>query len=294
MSSRSSVKALALGLPIAALLWGAWGFSVHRNINRSAVYALPSPFKEYVLPHVDWLSEHAVDADKRKYAVVDEAPKHYIDLDALPLPWDSVPHRYDRAVELFSRDTVWEYGVLPWQIRWTYNGLVEALKEGDLERTLKSMADLGHYVGDAHVPLHTTVNYNGQLTDQKGIHGLWETRLPELFMDGYDLVVEPAAYVQDVNAFTWEAIYASHNGVSIVLNEERATSELMGPNTYVQEERGRSIQKLRSRPFCERYHARLDGMVEERWRTSISAVSRLWFSAWVDAGQPEIQPDAVD
>jgi len=24
------------------------------------------------------------------------------------------------------------------------------------------MVDLGHYVGDAHVPLHTISNYNGQ------------------------------------------------------------------------------------------------------------------------------------
>jgi hypothetical protein len=30
-------------------------------------------------------------------------------------------------------------------------------------------ADLGHYIADAHMPLHTSDNHDGQLTDQKGI-----------------------------------------------------------------------------------------------------------------------------
>jgi len=274
-------------LVLFVVLWGAWGFGVHRNVNRAAVYALPEPMFSYVLPHVDWLSEHAVDADKRKHSVVDEAPRHYIDLDALP--GDSVPHLYQGAIELFTRDTVWEYGVLPWQVRWTYANLVEAMGEGDLQGTLRYMADLGHYIGDAHVPLHTTVNYNGQFTGQKGIHGLWETRLPELFEQDYDLVVGQAVYVEDVLELAWETIGESHEMVAAVLAEEKRISVDFGPNSWVNEERGRSIQKLRSRPYCEAYHEALDGMVEQQWRASIAAVSSLWYSAWIDAGQPELK-----
>lgn len=33
---------------------------------------------------------------------------------------------------------------------------------------------IGHYVGDLGQPLHVTENYNGQLTDQKGIHAYFE------------------------------------------------------------------------------------------------------------------------
>lgn len=273
-------------LLLATGLWGAWGFAVHRNINRAAVYALPEPMLGYVMPHADWLSEHAVDADKRKHSVVNEAPKHYIDLDALP--GDSIPRTYAGAVALFTHDTVWEYGVLPWQIRWTYANLVEAFSEQDLQNSLRLMADLGHYVGDAHVPLHTTVNYNGQLTGQKGVHGLWETRLPELYKERYDLVSGGAVYVENVLGFAWETIGDSHELVAAVLGEEKKISEIFGPNSYVNEERGRSIQKVRSRPFCEAYHVALGGMVEQQWRGSISAVSSLWYSAWIDAGQPEL------
>ncbi|MBL0103970.1 MAG: hypothetical protein IPP51_09590 [Bacteroidetes bacterium] len=46
------------------------------------------------------------------------------------------------------------------------------------EGILYYSANIGHYVADAHVPLHCTENYNGQMTGQSGIHGFWESRLP--------------------------------------------------------------------------------------------------------------------
>ena len=42
-------------------------------------------------------------------------------------------------------------------------------------------ADLGHYLADAHVPLHTG-NYSSQRTNQTGIHALWETHNVEHLM----------------------------------------------------------------------------------------------------------------
>ena len=45
--------------------------------------------------------------------------------------------------------------------------LTNAFKEKDLIRILKFSAEIGHYISDAHVPLHATENYNGQFTNQK-------------------------------------------------------------------------------------------------------------------------------
>ena len=42
---------------------------------------------------------------------------------------------------------------------------------------------------------HTTENYNGQFTNQKGIHGFWESRIPELFYDEYDFITGKAKYI---------------------------------------------------------------------------------------------------
>ena len=47
-----------------------WGFFSHKKINRMAVFTIPdeSLFHFYKF-HIDFISEHAVDPDKRRYAV---------------------------------------------------------------------------------------------------------------------------------------------------------------------------------------------------------------------------------
>ncbi len=63
---------------------------------------------------------------------------------------------------------------------------------------MRISAEFGHYIADACVPLHTTSNYNGQLTDQVGIHAFWESRIPELFaVEEFDMIVGTASYIDD-------------------------------------------------------------------------------------------------
>ncbi len=245
-----------------------------------------------MMEEVDWLAAHATDADKRKHTVEREAPRHYLDRDAPALscldtvgsaPW------FSRASAACCEDTLWAYGVLPWQIGWSHARLVEAFDQKDRQAILRAAADLGHYVADAHVPLHTTLNYNGQLTGQEGLHSVWETRLPELFGGGYDLLlVESVEYVPDVHGWAWQVVMESHGHVAKVLSEERRVSASWAGGDVVREERGGVMQQQRAVEWCRTYDEALDGMVEERWRSAIRGVSSLWYSAWVDAGEPNL------
>ncbi len=58
--------------------FGGWGFFAHKKINRLAVFTIPDQdlFHFYKF-HIDFLTEHAVDPDKRRYAVRGEAEKPY-------------------------------------------------------------------------------------------------------------------------------------------------------------------------------------------------------------------------
>ena len=96
------------------------------------------------------------------------------------------------------------------------------------QRILRISAEIGHYIGDAHVPLHTTENYNGQLTGQEGIHAFWESRLPEMFSDDFDFFVGRATYIANPQSAAWEAVKTSHEAVDSVLNEEKKLSEKNG------------------------------------------------------------------
>ena len=76
--------------------------------------------------------------------------------------------------------------------------LTDAFKEKNQAKILKYSAEIGHYIADAHVPLHASSNHNGQLTDQKGIHGFWESRIPELLADKeWDFFIGKAEYIKN-------------------------------------------------------------------------------------------------
>ena len=265
-----------------------WGFFAHKRINQFAVFTLPEEMIGFYKKNIEYIEEHAVDADKRRYALKEEAPRHYIDIDYYgENPFEKMPRKWKDAVEKFSEDTLLAYGIVPWHVQSVYSNLVYAFKEKNVEKILKHSADLGHYVSDAHVPLHTTLNYNGQLTGQKGIHAFWESRLPELFSDDYDYLVGTATYKYSVLDFVWETIETSHSSLDSVLGFDKLLSEnYPSDKQYSYEKRGTKTIKVRSEEFSSSYHEMLSGMVERRMRKSIISVGSLWYSAWVDAGQP--------
>ncbi|SRR5690606_500363 len=295
MLSRCLLLALLVSLPLGMQSHdGFWGFHAHRKINHFAVFTLPSDLFGFYKLHIDEISENAVNPDKRRYAVKGEAPRHYIDIDHYATdgqnPFDLVPRKWDDAVAKFSEDTLQAYGIVPWHINTMVFWLTKAFQEKDVAKILRLSADLGHYIGDAHVPLHTTKNYNGQLTGQYGIHGLWESRLPELFDLEYDFFVGRAKYVDYVQDFAWEMVEESHWAVDSVLTMEKELHNTFpADQKYSFEDRGRTLTKVYSKEFSETYHEMLDGMVERRMRQAVAAIGSLWYTAWVNAGQPDLE-----
>lgn len=273
----------------------AWGFWGHQRINRLAVFTLPPEMFKVYKSHIEYLTEHAVDPDKRRYAVEWEAPRHYIDVDHYgEYPFDNVPRKWNDAVDKFSEDSLNAYGIVPWHIQVEMSRLTKAFKKKDLQKILKISADIGHYIADSNVPLHTTENYNGQMTGQRGIHGLWESRLPEIYGEGYDYFVGKANYLDDPLQTSWSNVLTAHVCLDSVFGFETAlTEEFPSDQKYSFETRTTASAKVYSREFCEAYHKRLDGQVERRIRRSVLMVGSFWFTAWVNAGQPDLN-DLMD
>jgi hypothetical protein len=289
--SRIKIVAIFLLCSSMCIAINPWGFYAHKKTNRYAVFTLPEELIGFYKKHIDYLTEHSVDADRRRYAVKEEAPRHYIDIDHYGQnPFEVMPRKWKDAVEKFSKDTLLTYGIVPWHIQTIYNRLVSAFQEKDIDYILKNSADLGHYLADAHVPLHTTENYNGQLTNQKGIHAFWESRLPELFSEDYDYLVGTAEYQYSVLDVAWQAVEGSFNALdSVLLFEKIVAQEFEQDKQYSYEEKGTQTIKVRSAEFSAAYHSKLDGMVERRLRLSIATIGDLWYSAWIDAGQPILE-----
>lgn len=271
----------------------AWGFTGHQRCNEFAVYLLPAELQGLFVQHLPYLISQAVAPDQRRYAVSAEAARHYIDLDHYYQkgqdPFWNLPQNWQEAIDCHSEDTLQAYGIVPWHVVRMKYRLQKAFEEKNLALVLKYAAEIGHYIADAHVPLHTTENYNGQLTNQYGIHGLWESRLIELQADNYNYWIGQAQYLPSVQKSIWAAVRASHAALDSVLRFEKLVSQqFSAAEKYSYEQRGSTLTKVYARKFCLAYHDKLNGMVERRLRAAILMISSVWYTAWVDAGQPDL------
>jgi len=348
-----------------------WGFFGHRLINRLAVFTLPADMLKPFKDQIEYISAHAVDPDKRRYAFAGEAVRHYIDADH----WgkhaiDSLPRDYFQAQLLYAdlkyvcgldtflidiqydkkekqvvlthddkqiyiadeflygfkkymqlqwaaADNILEeppsvlldiktcpdavflseekfsaYGILPYHLESAYYSLVRTFQSGDIQRIIKKCTDIGHYVGDAHVPLHTTENYNGQMTGQDGIHAFWESRLPELYaLDEYDFFTGQAEYIDNPRDYFWGVCKESHLLVDSVLQVERRVKESMPEDLiFCYEDRLQRNVLTQCEAFARAYHEAMGEMVETRMRDAVLSIGSVWYSAWVDAGRPLLEP----
>jgi hypothetical protein len=296
-----NIPALSLYLvmkPIVRIMTGAllifilssWGFYAHCRINRLAVFTLPKPMAAFYRANIEFITEHAISADKRRYVDSTEAPRHFLNADHYgKKPFKLIPQNWDDAVAKYTADTIYKYGTVPWTIQFNYYRLVKAFKAHDTVAILNTSANLGHYIADAFVPLHLTKNYNGQLTNQTGIHALWESRLPELFGNRYNYYAGKARYIGNPLAEAFKICRSSFKSVDTVLRFERLlVKSFPAAKKFSLVLHGKRPVKDYSAAYAKAYHKMLRGMVERRMRSAILAVGSYWYSAWVDAGQPDL------
>ena len=268
-----------------------WGFFAHQKLNYLAIFLLPPQMMVLYKPNSSFVSEHAVDPDKRRYAVKEEAPRHYIDIDHYGnYPYTNLPHKWKDAVAKFGEDSLKKYGIVPWHIQVMLGRLTAAFREKDFSKIMKNSAELGHYIADSHVPLHANSNHNGQFSNQRGIHGFWESRVPELLAEKeFDFFIGKADYISNPLDFCWSRVLESAKAAdSVLLIEKELTKQFATDKKYAFENRNGVVIRQYSTAFTIAFNNKINGMVERRMRQSIYAISSFWYTAWVNAGQPDL------
>jgi hypothetical protein len=280
---------IIIGLLVITLC-SSWGFFAHYRINRLAVFTLPKAMAGFYKANMGFITEHAISADKRRYVDSTEAPHHYLNADHYGKnPFRLIPERWDDAVVKYSEDTLNKYGTVPWTIQYNYYKLVNAFKGHDTTGILTASANLGHYIADAHVPLHLTQNYNGQLTNQTGLHALWESRIPELAAANYNCYAGKARYIENPLKEAFNICRISFSEVDSVLRLEKLLSKTYPPaKKYEMVMHGKKPVKDYSANYSLAYQKLMRGMVQRRMRSAVLSVGSYWYSAWIDAGQPDL------
>jgi hypothetical protein len=278
--ARTVVVAIAVGLVGAAHL-GAWGGGGHRLVLDRAVQLLPPELRAAYDAERTALAEHASDPDLWRVAgFEDEAPRHFLDMDAYgPPPFTALPRDLGAAIERHGPETVTKNGLLPWRAAEMRGRLVrafEAHKAGQrwgLGNAIYLSAVLAHYVADAHQPFHAVLNYDGQLTNQHGIHARFEDELPTRFASR--LTYAPAAPrpILETRDAMFDALASGAALVEGLLAADRRAAE------------GRS-------EYDDKYYAAFfsaaQPVLERRTSEAITAVAGVIMGAWEQAGRPDL------
>jgi S1/P1 Nuclease len=294
---KSKIKSIFITFSIIsiAFLSMSWGIFGHEHINKSAIFALPQPLQTFFYNHIDFVTQESTVPDLRKYTLKDkaESPRHYFDVENFGNT-DSIPHNFEDVKKKYDQKFLNDNGILPWYIQEMMVKLTRAFKEKRKTEILFLAADLGHYIGDAHMPLHTSANHDGQLTNQKGIHALWESRIPEMFGKNYNFHTEEAKYIENVETATWALIMDSHRLVEPLLLADRKTKETFPTeNIFQKDDKGDPAKNkfndlIFSDQYTTKFNEAMNGMVENQMRKAIVATSSFWYTAWVNAGKPNL------
>jgi hypothetical protein len=301
----------------------AWAERGHDLITRVAVQnlrlmsgdkqALVKPFvaRDHMLAHLSntpdivWRAAYMSDLERKE-----NYSTHFINLEKVYLGvtlWSDLPLDF----ALYSKDakenghTAVEVGTAPWRVIQLYKGMVDALVvagkaedkmalEDSVNQALLMGGIMSHFVGDLANPHHTTANYDGQLTGQRGLHAYFESQVvSELsfalsariakqakknWLKNYSKF-EQKAILSDPNKLVWALVGNSHSRLPALLNLDRKYSLLENS----QGEKGRAVRK----PVSE-IATRYEKFAVERLSVGAATLSQLWLLAWQQAGSPDL------
>lgn len=274
-----------------ALFCSSWGFLAHKTLQQIAIYQLPDDLALFFFANQDYIVQQSIRPDVRRKDDKTEECKHYLDMDAAlfgPNYRTDIPHDFQTAIKKYSLDSLKKQGLVPWEVNRVYGRLVHAFKNQMKDSVLFYAADLGHYIADAHVPLHTTENHDGQLTGQKGLHVLWESLVPEEELKSYQLFVPSKIdYIKNPQDFIFQILMESHSMLPELFQTEKdVTQEIGVENKHETVEKYGKKLKYYTKGFIQAYGRKLGPSIQKRMLLSSNRVASFWYSAWKDAGSP--------
>ena len=266
---------------VLILLFAGWGSVGHKIINQSIYQSFPSAM-HFTPAWSTFLTSHASDPDTRKTTDPTEAPRHIINIDSYPefVANGVINRNYDSVVALHGSSWVIKQGIVPWAIIHWEDSLKGAFKQRNWNLAMQLSADLGHYVGDAHQPLHITANYDGKATHQSGVHSRYETDLVGRYQSSIYYSNDSASYITDLSNYVFDFLYLDYQYVDSVLYGDSVATAFADTNAGV-------VYLAKYWELCGKFTFQL-------MKNASKSTADLIYTAWVDAGSPDPTATAVN
>lgn len=281
---RNTLLATLLAVVAVPLPAGAWGFEAHQFIMARAIELLPAPMRPFYEANRAFLLEHVVDPDLwRIVGFAEEPARHFLDLDAYgTYPFDALPRDYGAALEKFGSETLTRNGLLPWRAAEIVGRLRRAFEQQrrsapyalDDARFLSAV--VGHYVADGHVPFHATLNYDGHLSGQDGVHARFESALFERNQTRVVVKPGPLRAVPEPSRLMFDALLGSFQLAAPLLDADR---QAIG---------SRDVYDDR---YYEAFFGKAGPILGRCLSDAITDVASVIVAAWEQAGKPALPID---
>ena len=279
--SRAVIRALCAGLllTLPTTAW-SWGFATHHYIAQNYSKHLP-PYMDGLQVYDGVVDAHVTDPDTRRPSTPGEEYRHYIDVDFYAeFLAGAMPHDRATLEATYGAQTVLQTGIVPWAVAEVVATLTQQFQAHNWSAAALTIADLCHYVGDVAQPLHCTLNYNGQLSGNSGIHSRYESSMMNGHIGDLSTPVMPIAYYDS----PVDAMFGIVSGSWVLVDD------VMQADNVAKAASGGSFNSI--------YYNSLWNSTQSFTRVRVDSASvataSFVYTAWVNAGRPQIPGSTAD
>jgi len=251
-----------------------WGENAERLITSKAVDTLPEDIQPFFEANRRFLVQHVTDPRESEARSASGRRTDFIQLDHYgAFPFTALPRVYTAAVQKYTRRSLEQYGLLPWQVGLYSKRLTDAFRDRNWGEAKLAAAALAHYVAAAHDPFNTTTNDDGKLSNQPGVNDRFGAALVDRYSLFFFIKPNEAAFIHDPTDHAFEMTLSAHSWLEIVLLADRRAHE--GLSAYSDE-------------YYDRFYAQAGAVLIRQFSDAATDLGSYWMTAWINAGRPQL------
>ncbi len=255
----------------------SWGFTGHRRLAKNMQDPLPetSCLRQWFKAKQTFeLQDSACNPDRWRETDPSEAPRHFLQVD-YATPIASYPRDWAGVETKFGRFAL-RNGQVPWRVEEVYASLAAAFAAKNETEVLRLSFVLSHYVTDSFSVLHDTSNFD----PNNGLHGRWES---DMFAKAASL--DAIATLTATMYGTPGAVDPKNTIFDTVIVGNGLTGQLIAADQAASGDGG--VYDPATYQLQTLFDLTRD-LTARRWADALTVQSSLLWSAWAQAGSPEL------
>jgi hypothetical protein len=260
-------------------LFVGWGGTGHKIINKAGARDFPS--RSIVTPTlIQQLTDSASVPDSRSGKPGE--PKHFMDMeDITEFATHSITRNRDSLFSEYGETNIrYTVGMLPWVIDSVMTTLTNQMRAKDWSHAWRSAGDLGHYIGDAHQPLHATTNYNGYTSKygsgSSGMHSRYESTMIDSYQSNILIDSSAVHFIASPLDTAFAIMYQSNSYVDSI---------------YIADQIAQSYGTTKSTVYTDTLWGRTKYFTILQFQRAAVEYGSYLYTAWVNAGSPSTTTD---